>query len=506
MSILHMNNISKSFPGVKALDNVNFKVDEGEIHALCGENGAGKSTLMKILSGVHPSDSHEGDVYIHDQKQHFESIRDSEAAGITIIYQELALVEELSVAENIFLGNEPVHNGMMDWNRMHDRTKRLLDYIGLTIPSNEKVKNLGVGRQQLIEIAKALEKQSSLIILDEPTAALAEGEVDILMSILEDLKSKGITCIYISHKLKEVLHIADSITILRDGKTIETIARSEADENRIIASMVGRELTELFPYQNNSTDHTILSVMEYSFLRKKDTDPMVYNISFELKKGEVLGIGGLMGSGRTELAMSLFGSYEGEASGSVYLNNEPVTLRSPKEAVGHGIGYVSEDRKRYGLVTGMDVSKNTTLSSLSHISWYGILNKEQEVFNTRQVTRKMGVKTPSLQTIVNKLSGGNQQKVVLSKWLLTSPDILILDEPTRGIDVGAKQEIYHLINELTSEGVAIIMITSELSELIGMSDRIMVMAEHTTAGEVNREDADQETIMKLATGGSVHAE
>ncbi|MGY4688634.1 sugar ABC transporter ATP-binding protein [Salibacterium sp. K-3] len=504
--MLYMDNISKSFPGVQALDQVNFQVKEGEIHALCGENGAGKSTLMKVLSGVHPSASHEGDIYIHGKKQNFHSISDSEAAGITIIYQELALVKELSVAENIFLGNEPAYHGRIDWSTMHFRTKQLLDYIGLNVSSNEKVKHLGVGQQQLIEIAKALEKQSSIIILDEPTAALAEGEVEILMSILKDLKSKGITCIYISHKLKEVLEIADTITILRDGRTIETIKQAEADENRIIASMVGRELTDLFPYQNNSTDTTVLSAVNYAFTRKGDTEPIVHDIHFDLKKGEVLGIGGLMGAGRTELAMSLFGSYEGTASGSVYLHNEPVVFHSPKEAVHQGVGYVSEDRKRYGLITGMDVAKNTTLSSLSHITSFGIMNKEQEVFDTRRVIQKMKVKTPSLQTRVNKLSGGNQQKVVLSKWLLTSPQVLILDEPTRGIDVGAKQEIYNLINELTNEGVAIMMITSELSELIGMSDRIIVMAENTITGELQREDAQQEKIMKLATGGSIHAE
>ncbi|MFZ4451486.1 sugar ABC transporter ATP-binding protein [Salibacterium aidingense] len=499
-----MKNISKSFPGVKALDQVNLQVQQGEIHALCGENGAGKSTLMKILSGVHPAASYEGDIYIHGKRQNFDSIKDSEEAGITIIYQELALVQELSVAENIFLGNEPKTNGLIDWSMLHSKTQQLLDYIGLTIPTNEKIKNLGVGLQQLVEIAKALEKESDIIILDEPTAALAEEEVDILISILKDLKAKGITCIYISHKLKEVLRIADSITILRDGQTIETIAQSEATENRIISSMVGRELTELFPYQNNKTEVPVFSAKNFSFTKKGGHAPLVYDINIDVNKGEVLGIGGLMGAGRTELAMSLFGAYEGTPSGSIYLNERPVLFRSPKDAIQQGVGYVSEDRKRFGLVTGMDVAKNTTLSSLPQITSFGVMDKEQEIYQTQQVVNKMRVKSPSLQTIVNTLSGGNQQKVVLSKWLLTAPKVLILDEPTRGIDVGAKQEIYHLMNELTAEGVAIIMISSELSELIGMSDRIAVMAEGTITGEIPRNEADQESIMKMATGGPSH--
>nr|WP_026699688.1 ATP-binding cassette domain-containing protein [Salibacterium aidingense] len=504
MTILNMKNISKSFPGVKALDQVNLQVQQGEIHALCGENGAGKSTLMKILSGVHPAVSYEGDIYIHGKRQNFDSIKDSEEAGITIIYQELALVQELSVAENIFLGNEPKTNGLIDWSMLHSKTQQLLDYIGLTIPTNEKIKNLGVGLQQLVEIAKALEKESDIIILDEPTAALAEEEVDILISILKDLKAKGITCIYISHKLKEVLRIADSITILRDGQTIETIDQSEATENRIISSMVGRELTELFPYQNNKTEVPVFSAENFSFTKKGGHTPLVYDINIEVNKGEVLGIGGLMGAGRTELAMSLFGAYEGTPSGSIYLNERPVLFRSPKDAIQQGVGYVSEDRKRFGLVTGMDVAKNTTLSSLPQITSFGVMDKEQEIYQTQQVVNKMRVKSPSLQTIVNTLSGGNQQKVVLSKWLLTAPKVLILDEPTRGIDVGAKQEIYHLMNELTAEGVAIIMISSELSELIGMSDRIAVMAEGTITGEIPRNEADQESIMKMATGGPSH--
>lgn len=504
MTILNMKNISKSFPGVKALDQVNLQVQQGEIHALCGENGAGKSTLMKILSGVHPAASYEGDIYIHGKRQNFDSIKDSEEAGITIIYQELALVQELSVAENIFLGNEPKTNGLIDWSMLHSKTQQLLDYIGLTIPTNEKIKNLGVGLQQLVEIAKALEKESDIIILDEPTAALAEEEVDILISILKDLKAKGITCIYISHKLKEVLRIADSITILRDGQTIETIAQSEATENRIISSMVGRELTELFPYQNNKTEVPVFSAKNFSFTKKGGHAPLVYDINIDVNKGEVLGIGGLMGAGRTELAMSLFGAYEGTPSGSIYLNERPVLFRSPKDAIQQGVGYVSEDRKRFGLVTGMDVAKNTTLSSLPQITSFGVMDKEQEIYQTQQVVNKMRVKSPSLQTIVNTLSGGNQQKVVLSKWLLTAPKVLILDEPTRGIDVGAKQEIYHLMNELTAEGVAIIMISSELSELIGMSDRIAVMAEGTITGEIPRNEADQESIMKMATGGPSH--
>lgn len=501
--ILEMRGITKEFPGVKALDNVNFKVNSGEIHALCGENGAGKSTLMKVLSGVFPHGAYDGKILINNKEQQFQSIKDSEIAGVTIIYQELALVKDMSVAENIFLGNEYKTKGIIDWDSMHSEADKWLKKVGLSIDSSLKVNNLGIGQQQLIEIAKALSKDCDIIIMDEPTAALAEEEVQILINILHQLRKDGITVIYISHKLKEVMSISDQVTILRDGQTIATKEIKSITENDIISMMVGRELNDLFPYENNKTDEVILELKDFSFLRKSTNLPISNNISFKLHKGEVLGIGGLMGAGRTELAMSLFGGYEdeGKQAGSVMIDGESYSIKGPKEAIEQGIAYLSEDRKRYGLVLGMDVAKNTTMASLNKISRLSFLHQEQEIVETEKYNKKMRVKTPSLETKVVTLSGGNQQKVVLSKWLMSDPKILILDEPTRGIDVGAKQEIYRLINELTAKGVGVIMISSELPELLGMSDRIVVMADYQVKGEIGKEEANQETILKLATGG-----
>ncbi|MDQ0253273.1 D-xylose transport system ATP-binding protein [Evansella vedderi] len=501
MSILEMRGITKEFPGVKALDNVNFKVKKGEIHALCGENGAGKSTLMKVLSGVHPHGTYDGKILINDKEQNFQTIRDSENAGVTIIYQELALVKDMTIAENIFLGNEPTSNGFIDWETMFYEANKWLKKVGLSIESNLKVSNLGIGQQQLIEIAKALSKNCEIIIMDEPTAALAEEEVEILINILHQLREDGITVIYISHKLKEVMRISDSVTILRDGQTIGTKGIDEIDESGIISMMVGRELKDLFPYENNKIDEVILKLDGYSFFEHKSKKPVTDDVSLTLHKGEVLGIGGLMGAGRTELATSLFGGYEGKAEGSVYIDGEKYEVKGPKEAIDKGLAYVSEDRKRYGLVLGMDVAKNTTMASLGQISSLSFINQEREIWETEKYNKKMRVKTPSLETKVVTLSGGNQQKVVLSKWLMSGPKILILDEPTRGIDVGAKQEIYKLINELTAQGVGIIMISSELPELLGMSDRVLVMADRKIMGELSKEEANQEAILKLATGG-----
>ncbi|MBU9723703.1 MULTISPECIES: xylose ABC transporter ATP-binding protein [Bacillaceae] len=503
MSILEMRGITKEFPGVKALDNVNFKVSKGEIHALCGENGAGKSTLMKVLSGVYPHGTYDGKILINGKEQSFQTIRDSENAGVTIIYQELALVKDMTIAENIFLGNEPKSKGLLDWDTMFKEANVWLKKVGLSIDSSEKVSNLGIGQQQLIEIAKALSKKCDIIIMDEPTAALAEGEVDILMGILNQLRREGITVIYISHKLKEVMKISDQVTVLRDGQTIGTRQTKETDENGIISMMVGRELKDLFPYQDNRTNDVILELRNYSFFKQKRI-PITKNISLKLHKGEVLGIGGLMGAGRTELATSLFGGYEGKGDGSVLIDGKSYEVKGPKEAIDRGLAYVSEDRKRYGLVLGMDVAQNTTLASLGKISSLSFINQEQETVETEKFNAKMRVKTPSIETKVMTLSGGNQQKVVLSKWLMSGPKILILDEPTRGIDVGAKQEIYKLINELTEQGVGIIMISSELPELLGMSDRVLVMADKKVMGELSKEEANQEAILKLATGGEEH--
>ncbi|WP_416147521.1 xylose ABC transporter ATP-binding protein [Salipaludibacillus sp. HK11] len=500
-TILEMREITKAFPGVKALDSVNFKVNKGEIHALCGENGAGKSTLMKVLSGVFPNGTYDGKILINEEEQTFNRIKDSENAGVTIIYQELALAKEMTIAENIFLGNEWKSKGLIDWDRMHIEADKLLKKVGLTIDSSIKVGNLGIGQQQLIEIAKALSKDCEIIIMDEPTAALAEEEVEILIEILHQLREKGITVIYISHKLKEVMSISDQVTILRDGQTISTVMTKDVTENDIISLMVGRELSDLFPYENNATDDIVLELKDFSFINPKTNIPVTENISFKLHKGEVLGIGGLMGAGRTELATSLFGGYDGKTEGSIYIDGKDYHIKDPKEAIEQGLAYVSEDRKRYGLVLGMDVAKNTTMASLNQISSLSFLNQEQEVVETQKYNKKMRVKTPTLETKVVTLSGGNQQKVVLSKWLMSDPKVLILDEPTRGIDVGAKQEIYKLMNELTANGVGIIMISSELPELLGMSDRMLVMADKKVMGEIPKEEANQENILKLATGG-----
>ncbi|SDC41555.1 xylose ABC transporter ATP-binding protein [Pelagirhabdus alkalitolerans] len=503
-TILEMKQITKEFPGVKALDDVTFKVNRGQIHALCGENGAGKSTLMKVLSGVFLYGDYNGDIVINGNVQKFQSIKDSENAGVTIIYQELALVKDMTIAENIFLGNEKAKKGIISWEDMNESANEWLKKVGLSVEAIEKVGSLGVGQQQLVEIAKALSKDCEIIIMDEPTAALAEEEVEILMEILNQLREQGITVIYISHKLKEVMQIADEVTVLRDGQTIDTKAISEVTENDIISLMVGRELKNLFPYQDNRKKETIMKVEDFAFKLKGSGTPVTSHINFDLKKGEVLGIGGLMGAGRTELAMSLFGGYEGKAEGTVEIDGKRYGIAGPKEAIDYGLAYVSEDRKRYGLVLGMDVAQNTTLASLGKISSLSFLQKEQEVVQTEHFNEKMRVKTPSLETPVLTLSGGNQQKVVLSKWLMTNPKVLILDEPTRGIDVGAKQEIYKLINELTEQGVSVIMISSELPELLGMSDRVLVMADYSITGELTREEANQEAILKLATGGETH--
>ena len=500
MSILQMKSITKEFPGVKALDNVNFEVEKGEIHALCGENGAGKSTLMKVLSGVHSYGTYDGEIIVKDTPQTFYTIKDSERAGISIIYQELALVKDLSIAENIFLGDERQTKGFINWDQMYSEADKWLDKVGLNIKSNVTVGKLGVGQQQLVEIAKALSKESDIIIMDEPTAALAEEEVEILMGILNNLRKQGITVIYISHKLKEVLQISDQVTVLRDGQTIDTKKTEEIDENDIISMMVGRELKERFPYENNKKTEEVLNIDNFSYYNKSK-EAVTKNISIKLHKGEILGLAGLMGAGRTELAMSLFGGYEGTTEGSISIEGTAYQVKGPKEAIEQGLAYISEDRKRYGLVLGMDVANNTTMASLKKISTFNILNHAQEKDETERFNKRMRVKTPSIETKVETLSGGNQQKVVLSKWLMTDPKVLIMDEPTRGIDVGAKQEIYNLMNELTAQGVGIIMISSELPELLGMADRIVVMDNRKVTGELSREEATQERIMKLATGG-----
>ncbi|WP_374723501.1 xylose ABC transporter ATP-binding protein [Calidifontibacillus erzurumensis] len=498
---LEMKGITKEFPGVRALDKVTFSVRKGEIHALCGENGAGKSTLMKILSGVYPHGTYDGQILINGKEVQFKSIKESQDAGVSIIYQELALVGEMSVAENLFLGHDLMRTKIINWNKIYAESQKWLDQIGLDIDPQTKVNQLTVGKQQLVEITKALTKKTDILILDEPTAALTEADVEVLMNLLKDLRKKGVTCIYISHKLGEVMELADSVTILRDGKTISTDRIEDLTEDLIVTKMVGRKLTELFPYEEHPiSDEKILEVRNYTSIDhtgKKFID----DVSFSLRKGEILGISGLMGSGRSELFISLFGGLKGKQTGTVFIDGKETNIKKPADAIKEGLAYVSEDRKRYGLILGMDITKNTTLTALNKVMKFNVIDQALEVKSADEITKRMKLKAPSLEAKVGQLSGGNQQKVVLSKWLMNDPKILILDEPTRGIDVGAKYEIYKIINELVKQGVGIVLISSELPEVLGMSDRILVMAEGKITGEFSREEATQEKIMMCATGG-----
>ncbi|MRG87511.1 xylose ABC transporter ATP-binding protein [Salinibacillus xinjiangensis] len=502
---LQMKGITKEFPGVRALDNVTFSVHKGEIHALCGENGAGKSTLMKVLSGVHPYGSYTGDIYVDGKKVEFRTIKESQKVGISIIYQELALIEEMSVAENLFLSHDLMKRKVIDYNQLYAESKKWLNYIGLDIDPRTKVGKLSVGKQQLIEIAKSLTKKTDILILDEPTAALTESDVEVLMDILKDLKSKGVTCIYISHKLGEVMELADHVTVLRDGQTISTDPIGELSEEKIVTKMVGRELTELFPYEPRQIGDNILEVKNYSVIDSQTGKKVIDNAAFNLRKGEILGISGLMGAGRTELFTSIFGGYEGKKEGTVLLEGKELKVKKPSDAINAGIAYVSEDRKRFGLVLGMDIKQNTTMAALNKVMKFKLIDHNLELQKSEEITKKMKLKAPNLETAVRQLSGGNQQKVVLSKWILNNPKVLILDEPTRGIDVGAKYEIYKIINELAEEGVGIVIISSELPEVLGMSDRVVVMSEGTVAGQFDRKKATQEKIMALATGGKKDA-
>ncbi|KPU26680.1 D-ribose transporter ATP-binding protein [Caloranaerobacter sp. TR13] len=501
--ILEMKGITKEFPGVKALDNVNFKVKKGEVHALCGENGAGKSTLMKILSGVYPYGTYEGDIILKGEVQKFYGIRDSERKKIAIVYQELALVPQMTVAENIYLANEPLKfkGTTIDDDKLNYMAKELLDRLGIDINPVTRVSSLGVGRQQLVEIAKALSKDVEVLILDEPTAALTESEVETLFKIIKELKNKGITFIIITHKLEEIFQIADTVTILRDGQTIDTYPVEELDEDTIIKGMVGRELTERYPKISHKGEEVILEVKNFSvYDSNMPHRKLVDNVSFKVKKGEILGISGLVGAGRTELVMGIFGAYNDLVEGEIFLEGKKIEIKSPKDAIEHGLALVTEDRKGNGLILNQSIMMNTTLAALDKIMTKGILDENKEIFYSKKYVEELKVKTPSLEQKVGNLSGGNQQKVVLAKWLMTNPKILFLDEPTRGIDVGAKYEIYNIMNKLVEKGVAVVMISSELPEILGMSDRILVMHEGEIKGELDNENVTQEEIMYYATG------
>jgi putative multiple sugar transport system ATP-binding protein len=499
-TILEMQAITKTFPGVKALSNVNFKVAQGEIHALVGENGAGKSTLMKVLSGVYSYGSYEGQIIYQGQECRFRGIQDSEKLGIIIIHQELALVPLLSIAENIFLGNERSRFGVINWLEAISKTQQLLKKVGLDESPDTLVSSIGVGKQQLVEIAKALAKEVKLLILDEPTASLSESDSAALLKLLLEFKSQGISSILISHKLNEISKVADSITILRDGATVETLNchKEKISEERIIKGMVGREINNRYPERTPNIGEKLFEVKNWNVYHPLQADrQMIKNVNLHVKKGEVVGIAGLMGSGRTELAMSIFGrSYGKRVSGQVFMRGREVDVSTIGKAIASGLAYVTEDRKQLGLVLINDVKDNTTLANLKDVANGIVIDEPKELMVAGQYREKLNIRTPSvLQKTVN-LSGGNQQKVVLSKWLFAKPEVLILDEPTRGIDVGAKYEIYTIINQLASEGKGIIMISSELPEILGVCDRIYVMNEGRIVGEMNREGASQEKIMR----------
>lgn len=498
-ALLEMRGISKVFPGVRALDHVNLSVEPGEIHAICGENGAGKSTLMKVLSGVYPHGTYDGEIVYDGAPLANRSISDSESKGIIIIHQELALVPLLSIAENVFLGNEVARNGVINWQEAFQRTEELLKKVGLSEPPSTKVEKLGVGKQQLVEIAKALSKNVRLLILDEPTAALQENDSQKLLDLMLELKAQGITSILISHKLNEISRVADRITILRDGSTVSTLSREEISEERIIRDMVGRDMAHRYPEREPKIGDVLMEVKNWNVWHPEQQHrQMIRDVNFHVRKGEIVGIAGLMGAGRTELAMSIFGgSYGRNISGEVIVNGSRADTSTVTRAIDAGIAYVTEDRKGLGLVLEEPILRNISLANLAGIALRGVLNTAQEASVAEGYRKAMAIRTPSVHQKVVNLSGGNQQKVVLSKWLFTDPQVLILDEPTRGIDVGAKFEIYGLMNRMAEEGRGVVMISSEMPELLGMCDRIYVMNEGAFVGELAREDASQERIMSL---------
>lgn len=503
--ILRMSGITKTFPGVTALQDVNLAVRRGEIHAICGENGAGKSTLMKVLSGVYPHGQYEGEITFEGRRCEFGGIRDSERAGIVIIHQELALCPQLSIAENIYLGNERATRGVIDWNRTNYEAGELLKRVGLRENPTTTVSDIGVGKQQLVEIAKALSKEVKLLILDEPTAALNDEDSAHLLDLLRGLRDEGITCVIISHKLNEVTAIADSVTILRDGRTIETLdmAADSVTEDRIISGMVGRALDNRFPPRTPAIGEEAFRIEDWTvYSPSQPGRKVVDGASLTLRRGEIVGLAGLMGAGRTELAMSVFGrTYGVHISGRVFKDGRPIEIRTVQDAIRHGVAYATEDRKRYGLNLIDDIKRNISAAGLKGLARRGWVNEYEEYRVAQQFRGSMNIKAPGVDSVVGKLSGGNQQKVVLSKWILTEPDVLILDEPTRGIDVGAKYEIYTIINRLAEQGKAVLVISSELPELLGLCDRIYTLSEGRVTGEVPREEATQERLMYLMTKG-----
>lgn len=503
--ILEMKNIEKVFPGVKALDNVNFSVERGEIHCLVGENGAGKSTLMKVLSGVYPHGSYSGDIVYNGEIQKFKGIADSEAKGIAIIYQELALIPELTVYENIFFGHEILKNRLVNWNETIVRARDELEKVGLgDLDPSTKIKDLGVGKQQLIEIAKALSKNCKLLILDEPTASLNEDDSANLLELLRKLKSQGVTCIMISHKLKEITAIADTVTVLRDGSTICSLNAKTDDisENVIIQNMVGRKIENIYPKRDKiEPGEVVFELKDWTVEDpSKGGREILHGVNMQVRKGEIVGLQGLMGAGRTELAMSIFGNTKHYkiTKGQFFMNGKEVRYKTPGKASKDGLAYVSEDRKGNGLILIQDIKYNISIANLEELTKGLTVDENKEIVIANEYKDSINIKAPSIEQKVGNLSGGNQQKVQLAKWMFAKPNVLILDEPTRGIDVGAKYEIYTLMNKLVEQGMSIIMISSELPEVLGMSDRLYVMAEGTIKGELVAEEADEQSVMALS--------
>jgi D-xylose transport system ATP-binding protein len=499
--LLEMHEITKTFPGVRALDGVSFDLRAGEVHALCGENGAGKSTLMKILGGVYRHGDYGGEVRIEGQEQRFGGVRDAEAAGIAVVFQELSLVQEMTVGENIFLGREPRKLGVILWDELYGQARKLLAELHLPIDPHISVRRLGIGQQQLVEIAKALSHNARILVLDEPTAALTGAEAETLFAILDRLRERGVGMVYISHKLDEVFRLSDRITVLRDGKTIGTHTRGEISEARVIALMVGRDVDQLFPETERKLGDIVFEVKNVTVF-----DPVVAgkklvdDVSFEVRSGEVLGIAGLMGAGRSDLLMAVFGAHAGRVLGEVRIHGQRVPLNNPSDAIRHGLAFVTEDRKRFGLVLDQTILNNLTLASLRRVSGRFVTHADAEAAAARRAARELNIKAPSILAIAGTLSGGNQQKVVLGKWLLAKPAILFLDEPTRGIDIGAKQEIYSQISELARAGLAIVLVSSELPEVLGLADRVLVLHEGKLTGEFSRAAATPEAVMACATG------